>query len=241
MNSTLMGMGNSLFKHAPLIYRPLYSVYKAISDRPELRILREHILPGMTVVDIGANIGEYSRRFSGMVGAEGRVIAFEPEQRNFELLQDLAKSKTNVEAFNSAIGSSVGQLKLYLSDSLNVDHHTYDDGEGRDFRMIPVLTLDEFFSSRPPPDFIKMDIQGYEYEALKGAKEIMSSSQAPMLLFEYWPFGLERAGCNPSDLIGMVCDFGYRVNIVGKDCQKNIADVIVDPDVYVNVFATKHG
>lgn len=68
MNRTLLVLGNQLYRHAYPLYKPLYGLYKALLDRGERAILRRVVRPGMTVVDIGANIGVYSRFLAGLVG-----------------------------------------------------------------------------------------------------------------------------------------------------------------------------
>lgn len=74
----------------------LDAVWKALSDWRERALLRQLIQPGMTVVDVGANIGIYTRFFSGLAGVSGRVHAFEPAPSNFERLQENAEHLANV-------------------------------------------------------------------------------------------------------------------------------------------------
>jgi protein-L-isoaspartate O-methyltransferase len=80
-------LGNKLFEHCFPVYRILYRFYKKFSDRHVAALLREIISPGMTVIDVGANIGFYTAFMANIVGEKGRVYAFEPSPHNFNLLK----------------------------------------------------------------------------------------------------------------------------------------------------------
>ena len=86
MHPALLKLGNRLYEHAYGLYKPLYGFYKAVSDRAERDMLRDLIKPGMTAIDVGANIGTYTRFLAELVGDAGRIIAFEPHPRNYERL-----------------------------------------------------------------------------------------------------------------------------------------------------------
>src|SRR5580658_3980804 len=137
-------LGELAYRKAYTLYQPIYFYWKAHKDRDKIKLLKEYIKPGMTVVDVGANIGFYSVLFSNMVGQTGQVHCFEPEEKNFKhLVANTAKLK-NVTANNAAVSDKSGKIKLYRCD-INVDHQTYDNGEGRDFTEIDCVSLDDYF------------------------------------------------------------------------------------------------
>jgi len=76
------------FRRTPILYRWVYSIYKSITDRSEQDLCKSLILPGMIVVDIGANIGIYTDLFRNIVASDGEVHAFEPDPINFRLLSN---------------------------------------------------------------------------------------------------------------------------------------------------------
>jgi hypothetical protein len=76
-------VGNKLYKRGFPIYRPLYAAYKTYADRAQRRLIRTVLYPGAVAVDPGANIGIYSRFFSGCVGPTHVVHAFEPSPEIF--------------------------------------------------------------------------------------------------------------------------------------------------------------
>ena len=92
------------FRRSPKIYRSLYSLYKTITDRYERRLCRSLISPGDVVVDVGANIGIYTEFFANLVGANGKVHAFEPEPTNFYFLSRTLSSKDNIFLYQGGVG-----------------------------------------------------------------------------------------------------------------------------------------
>ena len=86
MKTNLLRWGNKLYERCYFLYFPLYAVYKMLSDRVERKLFRQFVQPGMTVVEVGANIGIYSRYFARLTGESGRVHSFEPSPTNFQRL-----------------------------------------------------------------------------------------------------------------------------------------------------------
>jgi FkbM family methyltransferase len=137
--------------------------------------IREQIKPGMVVYDCGANIGYFSVIFAALVGAAGRVYAFEPSPDSLACLQ--AAGELNGFPHLTVIPEGVWSRKETLrfarglaGESLVSDHVEDVFGElaGQDGVVeIPATSLDEFVYSEgnPPPDFIKLDVEGSEGKA----------------------------------------------------------------------------
>ena len=237
MKTELAKLANRLYDHAPLTHRRLYSLYKGWSDRAERATLRRLIAPGMTVYDIGANIGIYTQFLAKLVGASGRVVAFEPEQRNVERLRAAIRQYDQVEVLHAAVSDSSGTLKLYVADDLNVDHRSYACEEHRPFVEVNAVALDDIVSDRGTPDVIKMDIQGAELAALRGARRLLSQT-SPALLLEYWPYGLRSAGEDPQLLVEELESHGYSVRTIDDlPVPAGISDA--NPEVYLNLVALR--
>ena len=79
MNPRVARAADLLYRKAPALYRLLYRPYKVWTDRAELKLMRSIVTPGMTVVDVGANIGILTLELARLVGPKGRVYAFEPD------------------------------------------------------------------------------------------------------------------------------------------------------------------
>jgi FkbM family methyltransferase len=211
-------LGNKLFKHSFPVYRILYKLYKACSDRSERAILKEIIKPGMTVLDIGANIGIYTSFMAKIVGEKGRVYAFEPSPHNFNLLKKY-NNQGNVTLVQTAIGDTTGRIALYISDKLNVDHRTYETGEKRKKIDVPSYRLDDYLQGRKI-DFVKMDIQGFEYKALLGMENTLQNNQDIQILMEFWPYGLIKAGSKPEEVLAFLHRLGFQTELIEGNQRK---------------------
>ena len=207
--------GNVLFQRCYPLYLPLYKAYKALSDRREREFLRKIVKPGMRIVDVGANIGIYTNYFAGLVGPNGAVYAFEPSPENFSRLQHNVLPKAGITTVQAAVGDSNGTVDLFLSDQANVDHRTYDSGDGRRKVTVPLVCLDDYFSPGTRIDFIKIDVQGHEYSVLKGASRLLKENPRIVCLLEIWPYGLTRAGVKSSDLMRFISGLGFVYEVVG--------------------------
>jgi FkbM family methyltransferase len=240
--SLLRRAGNKLFERAFPIYRVLYQAYKAYTDRAERELLRKTLVPGAVVVDAGANIGIYSEFLSRCVGPNGVVHCFEPSPGNFKRLRNATQRLSNVRANCAAIGAQSGAAQLYVSDSLNVDHRAYASSEeARRSISIEMVALDNYFKPGDTVDLIKLDLQGYELHALRGATRICAENPNLKLLIEFWPYGLTQAGANWRDLIAalererMIVQQVSRTGLVLFDTHS----VIENADWYVNLFASR--
>ena len=235
-------IGNELYKVAFPIYRPLYSVFKSYTDRTERRLLARNLSPGSVVVDAGANIGIYSRFLSSCVGPAGIVHSFEPDPENFARLRTEVASLPNVRVNQLALSDRAGDSLLYISEELNVDHRAYPtEGETRRTVSIRSTTLDDYFKPGECVDLIKMDLQGYELHALRGAKRVLQENPHMKLLLEFWPYGLKQAGAEWTDFVTTLERQGLVIRQFSKNSLRAFRVEAVEerPEWYVNLFASR--
>ena len=238
--SVLRRAGNQLYEHAFPIYRRLYAAYKTYADRGERELLKQVLSPGSIVVDAGANIGIYSEFLSRCVGPTGVVHSFEPSPDNFKRLSAATRELPNIRRTQAAVGERSGNCTLYVSDKLNVDHRTYQADE-HTRRAVPteMVALDDYFKPGQRVDLIKMDIQGYELHALRGAQRVLYENPHINLLLEFWPAGLEQAGVGWEELVEMLHGLNMNLTLV-RTCglvSFDAQDVRNDISWYVNLFA----
>jgi FkbM family methyltransferase len=238
--SVLRRAANKVYERAFPIYRPLYSAYKTYADRAEREVLRKILFQGAVVADVGANIGIYSRFLSRCVGPTGLVHSFEPSPDNFRRLSAATRDLSNVRLTHAAVGERSGECKLYISDKLNVDHRAYKaNGDSR--RTIPaeMVALDDYFKPEQRVDLIKMDIQGYELHALRGAQRLLQENSEIRLLVEFWPAGLEQAGVSWEGLVGMLQGLNMDLTLVRTSglVPFDASKIRTDVSWYVNLFA----
>jgi FkbM family methyltransferase len=240
--SILRGLGNKVYEHAFPIYRLLYRPFKAYTDRAERQLLRRILFAGAVVVDAGANIGIYSEFLSRCVGPTGAVHSFEPSPDNFNRLRAATRNLANVHVSEAAVGEHSGKSQLYLSDKLNVDHRAYmAEGDSRRSVPIEIVALDEYFKPGQRVDLIKMDIQGYELHALRGADRVLEDNPDIKLLVEFWPYGLKQAGASWVDLITALERKGLVIRQVSSEglIPFHPGSISESADWYVNLFAAR--
>jgi len=233
--------GNKIYERAFPVYRLFYRAFKTYTDRAERQLLRRILFAGAVVADVGANIGIYSQFLSSCVGPTGIVHSFEPAAENFKRLQSATRNLANVRLSQAAVGECSRSAELYLSGKLNVDHRTYiTEGDSRRVVPIDIIALDDYFKPGQRVDLIKMDIQGYELHALRGANRVLADNPSAKLLLEFWPYGLKQAGASWIELI----DTLERKNMAVCQVTKlglipfRSESVSESPDWYVNLFAS---
>jgi FkbM family methyltransferase len=202
------------------------------------RVLR----PGMTVLDIGANIGYYALMELGMIGSAGTLIAVEPSPSNVELLKrNLAlNGHQNTEVHQAAISDQSGVKQFFLSEmsNLNTFHNTgsgnlHLSGKTIDVR---IATIPEIMAGRKP-DLIRMDVEGHEVEVFRGLiPAIERGEMAPMVIFETH---LSRYGAD-HDIEGplrRLFALGYRVSLAGSSWEQGTA--IIEAKGYKRVMSIR--
>jgi FkbM family methyltransferase len=137
---------------------------------------------GDVVYDVGANVGYYSLLASRLVGPAGKVFAFEPFPRNVDLLKKHLRLNDvlNVSLVQSAVSSVNGEVYFESSPDPSSGHVSEGHGDLR----IPSVTLDTlvFERSTPPPQVIKIDVEGAELSVLKGGLETLRRCRPAILL-----------------------------------------------------------
>lgn len=163
------------------------------------------IQPGMTVLEIGANIGMHTIDLSRLSGPIGAVHAFEPQRLVFQTLcANLAlNSCANVFTYHSAVGAEPGSLLVpWLEPNAAANFGGLSLLGAQNGERVPQITIDQIgFGERY---FIKVDVEGMEIEALLGAAATIARAR-PILYVEN--DRQERS----ADLISLVTSYGYRL------------------------------
>lgn len=184
----------------------------------EVNLVRQLVRPGQIVLDVGANIGYYTLLVSRLVGAAGRVHAFEPDPSNVAILRrNLADNQChNVMVHQVAVGNTDATIGLYRCADNAGMHRVYESVCcGDDAVDVRSVVLDQVMRDESQIDFIKMDIEGYEYFALEGMARIIGE-HSPTILVEFSPFALAEAGVTATAFIQFFADRGYAISSVGS-------------------------
>jgi FkbM family methyltransferase len=179
----------------------------------ERNFLSRHVTAGMTALDIGANIGLYSIFLAELVGTEGKVFAFEPDPVLFEVA--IANAQQNekdgiIKLHNLALGSEAAPGVLYRTSFNSGDNRLKASPAHQDAVAVHIARLDDLLPD-VKIDFIKMDVQGWEAEVLRGMERILRTNAKLTIYFEYWPEGLRRAGEHLSAPIDILRQNGFQV------------------------------
>ncbi len=162
----------------------------------ETEIVRKEIQRNFNCLDIGANIGYYSLLEAKLISDENVVYSIEPDKRNIILLKKNIKvnSLKNVEVFNLAISNEDKLSIMNLSEESNLNTLvTLTEEEKNTYQIIksvPIKTLsiDSFLKGKRPVNFIRMDIEGFEYEALEGMVELLENQKEEIkIMIEFHP------------------------------------------------------
>lgn len=207
---------NLIYKKNFPVYKWLYFKYKNFMDRREIGLMKKIIKPGMTVIDVGANIGIYSVLLANLVGRKGKVHAFEPEIANFKHLKHVCEKYQNVTINRVAVDARSGEINLFVSDDLNVDHLAYDDASNRHRVRVSCISLDKYIGNKTPVDFVKIDTQGYEHQVLLGMKRVIQNSPKIIIMAEFSAYDLSLAGTDPEEHVKLVKRLGLKTYVLGK-------------------------
>lgn len=172
--------------------------------------------PNDKILDLGANIGWYSIIAAKILNGSGSIMAFEPDGANARVLEmNAAISDENgtIQIFRNAVADKKTEALFYKSDTNLGDHRLFSDGSAREASSVSVTTLDSIFSDKQQnlPDIVKSDTQGSEAKILKGAADLFSKGWRPVMILEFWPFGLSQSGDAPLELWNTLVNLGYQI------------------------------
>jgi FkbM family methyltransferase len=193
------------------IFEASYQFYKDRLEAGPVRMLRQWVRPKTYVIDVGANVGFFSRQFAAWVSDGGKVIALEPEAVNYARLRravEAAGLSDKVETIQAAVADSTGEGLLEINPVHPGDHRLGPTG-------VPVATttIDDLLTTRgwPEVSLIKVDVQGAETRVLKGAHETLKRFR-PALFLEVCDRQLQLFGSSASDLLESATAHGYTIH-----------------------------
>ena len=191
------------------LYEASYGLYKRFVEAPSVELLRSQVPPGTTVIDVGANIGFFTRYFAAWTGPAGRVIAIEPESTNFERLQAMLRAKRLdgiVVPVHAAAAEHAGQVALTIDRYHPAGHYLSAEG-------VPTaaVTIDDLVRQHPGGrvSFIKIDVQGAELRVLQGATHTLMASR-PALLVELDEHALRSQHTSTDAVVEFLASYGYE-------------------------------
>ena len=183
----------------------------------ETEFLRRYLHSGMTVLDVGAHHGYYALLASCAVGANGKVIAFEPSPKERVRLGRHLRLNgcRNVSVESFALEAVEEEKELFLVDGDEDYCNSLRPpvvNAGTTTIKVKTTTLDKFLHRKAIDrvDFIKMDVEGAELNVLKGANEIFTKMPRPVLLVELYDMRTAPWGYAAREVVQLLAKLGYR-------------------------------
>ena len=204
----------------------------------EERLLKRCVEPGDAVIDVGANIGSMTLALAQVVGPQGRILSVEPGAAVFEVFERniaLNRAGDRVTPLNLALGAREGSV--CLSDQ-------HDDSqnqivERRQGAPVTAMTTLDLVAPDGHIRLIKVDVEGYEGEVLRGAPAVCG--RAEILFLECIPRLLDGFGWTEEALTGLIQGHGFRIfQAVGEelraqvlgDSEKKLLLCLRDPEAF---------
>ena len=202
-----------------------------VFERRELAFFARSCKAGMTVIDVGANVGIYTASAMHLVKGSGVVVAFEPhpESRQYLLRTVDANAKRlaptgapRVHVRDTAAASSDGVARLFVNPDNKGDNRLYTSELTPETGALEIRkrTIDASLQDLgiSSADYLKLDVQGYEFDAVLGARRTIENSERMIILSEFWPEGLRRAsGQHASAYLQFLTTLGFKIYELKSD------------------------
>ncbi len=223
----------------PQLLKPLKKIYRYCLksanyaspiqvERAEQTFYINYLREGMTVFDVGANVGEISLLFSRFVGTRGKVHSFEASISMFEKLKTVCQlaRRSQIILNHKAVADKAGIVKLHVYDD---DHSGWNSMANRPLEQygidikpthieeVEAVTIDGYCKENNilQIDLLKIDVEGAEYQVLLGARSMLESQTIRCCVFEFGQTTFDM-GNNPKKIEAYLRQFGYQIRNVVK-------------------------
>lgn len=199
----------------------LYKARFRPKEQQRVEWLSQFFPHSSVILDVGAHFGYFSKEFSRLHQSSCSVFAFEPMSYNADILEIVTAKLPNVEIIKKAASDTNGVLDLNIpvkkQGKIGPGLAHFGTETDRDFivQSVETIRLDDFVKDRALTrvDFIKIDIEGAELPALKGATNTIKRYK-PVIFAEILDAFTQRMGYHPDELIGFLRNFGYTAHLV---------------------------
>jgi FkbM family methyltransferase len=222
---------------------------RAYHELGTLRVMTALLREGDTVIDAGAHIGLLTIPMARSVGRSGRVIAIEPMARSCEALRRslTLNMMLQVEVRQVAIADAPGQGSMFAgANSMMTSLFSENKDRGNQATTeVEQARLDDLVKSAGPVSLVKLDVEGAELLALAGMHTILDRNSEIMVVAEYGPFYIRRAGINIDDWFAKFAELGltsiYQIDEETGLCRKGrpTAEPVDSPSI--NVLFSRPG
>lgn len=222
-----------LFRYDPNSYLGRFVYYRGIFEEKIVRSIEANLEPGMTFIDVGANIGQHTIIAAHLVGIRGTVIAFEPgSSMRARVLMNLNLNElSNVDLRPIALGSAPGAAELYMPDATNDGESTLAKPKGRcQSEVVEIRTLDDEVTEIKGGCVLKIDVEGSEMEVLRGAEKFVRRVRPKAIFVECIDAYLRKFGATREQVYDWLKSAGYDVRVLVRGSWVHV-DQPIDGDI----------
>ena len=229
------------------------SIY-GIHGTHDFKIIKNNVKDGDNVIDLGANIGYFTLILAKLVGPTGKVFAFEPDPRNLALLKKNVEYNNykNVIIVPKAVSNVNDKCTLYTGQKTFGQNKIYKPKNTKIQKFIPIdsetVRLDDFFRTNGLLDkisFIKLDVEGAEFLAFSGMKEILKLTKNIKIFTEAEISYLEDAGSSYDQFIDLLTENDFTFSLADNRSEtltkvnKSQLEKILNDEGSVNIFCVR--
>jgi FkbM family methyltransferase len=226
-----------------------HSIVESKSYEPHVTSLVKKLLKeGDVFLDIGANVGYFTMLASSLVKSKGKVIAFEPNPQNLQLIYSsiVENDAVNIDIYPYAASDQKAILNFTTVGS-NGGVVTASAQEQQHYFLVPSIVLDKVLESEERISLIKIDIEAHEPYAIRGMEKLIKRLK-PKMITEFHPWAMRLNNLEPpEEYLKQLFDLGYQIsiiepsgNLLSVSCAKDILnhwEQLNHETVHVDLFA----
>jgi FkbM family methyltransferase len=201
--------------------------FPADYESENFAFLKSCCTTGAVIMDIGAHIGLFSAISAKISGSKGKVFAFEPAPNTLPVLNQtirINKLEELIEPVNQAMGKDTGTVTFFISDEEADNSNSlvsYKEDRKLNGVLVEVNTIDNFVASQKIDqlDFIKIDVEGAEYDTLLGGINVFRNLK-PCVILAIHPEPIAKKGDKLEDIYDLLLQLGYNISYNKKYISK---------------------
>ncbi len=187
---------------------------------------------GDFIIDVGTNYGTSLLQFANLIGGKGRVFGFEPDPTNFEICKQNIQINpfTNLYVENFGLGNKECDVNLVIETESNRGSSRISKNiNGNEFQQIKIIRFDNWIKEKKIEkiNLIKIDVEGYEMEVLKGAEQSIKKFK-PILFIELDDKNLKLQNSSAKELISFLINLDYNIINSLTDKKVNLSDNFIN-------------
>jgi FkbM family methyltransferase len=207
-------------------------------DQEFFRVAEPFLREGGDFLDLGANYGICS---FGLSNASSKPIRFHLVEANPGLIPILERTKKlypdhDFQIIHKCISDRCGEIRFAIKPEQTGASHVAESGE--DATVVPATTIDEYIESSKIEKvaLLKIDVEGHEFPAFRGATNSMKAGKLPAIYFEHFPRWAERQGHSPTGIIEFLQEHGYQIFFTRSDDPNIQAQNAIVRPININGF-----